>query len=113
GRYEAALEVLEPAGEGYRAAGDWEGLGRVAVGIAEAYARRGAVHEGISRLQPLLEELECIGAPALPAALYLWWGGFLSTAGRYGEALAGLERAVELARAGDDGRTLVRAAMTR
>jgi transcriptional regulator with XRE-family HTH domain/tetratricopeptide (TPR) repeat protein len=113
GHYEAAQEVLEPAGEGYRAAGDWEGLGRIAVGIAEAYARRGAVHEGIARLQPLLEELECIGAPALLAALYLWWGGFLSTACRYSEALAALERAVELARARDDGRTLVRAAATR
>jgi tetratricopeptide (TPR) repeat protein/transcriptional regulator with XRE-family HTH domain len=113
GRYDAALQVLEPAAETYRAAGNLEGLGRVAVTIAAAHARRGAVHQGIAQLQPLLEELERGGASAAVAALYRWRGVYLSTAGRYDESLAALERAVELAGAGGDDRTLVQAAWHR
>ncbi|HET7036178.1 MAG TPA: AAA family ATPase, partial [Thermomicrobiaceae bacterium] len=112
GRYEAAREVLALAGEGYRTAGDWEGLGRAAAGIAQAHARGGASAEGLARLQPLLEELERGRRSAAPAALYHWWGVNLVNVGRYSEALATLERAIELARTGENQRTLVRAVLS-
>jgi tetratricopeptide (TPR) repeat protein len=113
GRYEAAVQVLEPAAETYRAAGDWERLGWVVASMAEADGERGAFEEGMARIQPLLAQLERDGATAPPAALYLWWGVFLLTVSRYGEAMEALERAAELARAGGDERTLVRAAWSR
>ena len=113
GRYEAALQVLEPAAAAYHATGDWEGLGRAAARIAETDVARGAFEEGLARLQPLLEHLERDGVPAPPAALYVWWGISLLYAGRYDESLAALEQAAELARATRDGHTLVRAIWNR
>jgi tetratricopeptide (TPR) repeat protein len=113
GHYAAAVRVLEPAVASYRAAGDLEGLARIAARMAEADKMRGAPEEGIARLQPLLEHLERSEPAASMAEVYMWWGALQREAGHYDEHLAAVERAAALARAGGDQRTLVRVAWGR
>jgi tetratricopeptide (TPR) repeat protein len=105
GRCDAAIQVLEPAVEALRAAGDWAGLGRVTVWIGRALFRRGTPQEGMARLTALLELMERSGASPPPAALYVGLGRFLFATGQYGQSLATSERAAELARAVGDERT--------
>jgi transposase len=105
GRYDAAIQVLEPAAEALRAVCDWAGLVRVTVWIGRAHFRRGTPSEGIARLMALLELLERSGASSHAAVLLLGLGQLLFAAGQYGESLTASERAIELARAGGDDRT--------
>jgi len=113
GRYNAALKALEPAAETYRAAGDLDGLGRVTASVGEAHALGGTAEEGMARLRPLLEQLDRDETSPARAPLSLWLGVLLFMVGRYDESLTALERAAQLARAGDDERTLVPAAWHR
>ncbi len=101
GRYDAAVRAFEVAAEAYSAGDDLEGLGRVAASMAESYLRRGSPDEGITRLQPLLAQLNRGGASPSHASLYLWLGQCLLVAGRYDESLAASERAAELAHSSD------------
>jgi len=105
GRYAEAADAWGPAVEAYRAAGDWEGLGRVAARLAWAHARRGAPDAGLALLASLPPGLtrETTGEPPAPgvaAALHTGMAVLLLTAGRYDEALSASERASALARAG-------------
>jgi tetratricopeptide (TPR) repeat protein len=100
-RYDAALEVLDQAAEAYGAAGDLESLGRTTAQMGQVHASRGTVEEGLERLQPVLERLEASGVASL-AALYVALARLFFSGGRYTEQLAAAERAVALARAGED-----------
>jgi tetratricopeptide (TPR) repeat protein len=108
GRYADALEILEAAAEHFRQAGDQEGLGRVAANIGNVYAFRGTADEGIARLRLLLAQLGD-GASASMATLHACVGLLLFLSNQYDESLVACERAVELARASGDDRTLVQA----
>jgi tetratricopeptide (TPR) repeat protein len=106
GCYGAALQVLEPAADAFRATSDLTSLGRVAARIGWAHALGGTPHEGLARLTPLLWLLEQDGASSASAlaALYAAWGELLFAAGEYETCLAASERAATLARAGGDDR---------
>ncbi len=109
GRYDAAIVLFERAMAVYRAVGDLQDLGRVAVGMGEAHLLRGTPSEGIARLRPLLMELDRSGGSTHLAALHMSLAALLSVAGPYGESLALSERAADLARSSGDNRALVRA----
>jgi len=113
GRYDAALQVLEPAAIAYGAGDDREGLGRVTARVGEAHALRDTPEEGIARLQPLVERLEQGEAFPAQAALCLRLAVLMFMAGRYGESLTAVERAAELARAAGNDRVLVQATWNR
>src|SRR5207302_861046 len=71
GRYDAAIQVLEPAAETFRAAGNWESLGRVTAWMGRAHSLRGTPHEGVALITALLERLDRSGAsPPSLGALY-------------------------------------------
>jgi tetratricopeptide (TPR) repeat protein len=108
GRYDAAIQVLEPAAETFRAAGNWESLGRVTAWMGRAHSLRGTPHEGVALITALLERLDRSGAsPPSLGALYEALGWLLFTAGQYGAALPASAQAAELARASGDDRTRV------
>jgi tetratricopeptide (TPR) repeat protein len=111
GRYATAITVLQPAAAAYRAAGDWADLARVTVWIARSLYARGTPQEGIARLMELLALLERSGASAASPAVFAALSQLLFTARQYDECLATSQRAAELARAGGDERTRLRATM--
>jgi tetratricopeptide (TPR) repeat protein len=113
GRYEAALQVLEPAADAYRAARDWASLGRVTAWIGRAHSQRGTPQEGVTRITALLERLDRGASPPALGALYEALGWLLFITGQYGAALPASEKAAELARASGDDHTWVLAAWNR
>ncbi len=113
GRYEAAIAVLEPAADAYRAGGDPESLGRVAAQIGWMHSVRGTPRQGLALIQPLVGLLDRGGASPAMLALYATWGQLLFAAGQYEASLAANERALALASGGGDGLPRVRAAYNR
>lgn len=104
-RYTQALEVLEQAAEGYRAAGDTEGVLRATTQIGAAHARRGTPHEGLARLKPLMETPEMARASVRArATAYVALAQLYRVSGRYDDDLAAAERAATLARTARDMR---------
>ena len=110
GRYEAAITVLGPAADAFRASDDLEGLGRVAAQIGWMYTLLGKPRPGLALVQPLVAQLESGGAPRALPALYTAWGQLLLGAGQYEASLAANERALALVGADGDPRIRVRAA---
>ncbi len=113
GRYSAASQVLEPAAEALRAAGDWERLGEITARIGWMHSLAGTPHEGLTLIQPLLKQLEQSSAVAPTAALYATLGQLAIAAGQYSMSEVANQRAVELARACGDQRSHVRAEYNR
>jgi tetratricopeptide (TPR) repeat protein len=106
-QYNQALEALERAAEAYRAGNDLEGLARVTAQIGWVHSHRGMPQEGVARVQPILEVLSGQGPASLGLAdLYVALAVLLDDTGRYSEAVAAAERAVELAQALHDDRLL-------
>jgi tetratricopeptide (TPR) repeat protein len=102
GRYDVAIEALEPAIEALRATGDWEGIGRIALRIGTAHSFRGTQWQGLALIQSLLADLEGSAVPPALAGLYAAYAFLLFSDGQYEACLAAGERAAELARTGDD-----------
>ncbi|WIG59112.1 MAG: hypothetical protein OJF49_001859 [Ktedonobacterales bacterium] len=104
-QYDGALEVLARAVETYRAAGEYESMGRVAAHMGLIYGDKGAAAEGIAYLQPALAMLEARGVSAYTlATLYDALAQLFHIGGHYGEQLAATERACALAHAERDNR---------
>jgi tetratricopeptide (TPR) repeat protein len=102
GRYDAALEVLEPTVEALRATGDWERLGHIALRTAQAHSLLGTRWQGLGLIQSLLVDLEGSAVSPALAGLYAACASHLFQVGQYEASLAAGERATELARTGDD-----------
>ncbi|HLJ69602.1 MAG TPA: AAA family ATPase [Chloroflexota bacterium] len=103
GRLEEALVVLEDATAHCQTAGDVAAEARAIAEIGRVRERRGAIGEGIARLEPLLERFELMEGADRPhlmalAELLLALGDLYYEAGRYPEELDAAERAVELGR---------------
>jgi tetratricopeptide (TPR) repeat protein/transcriptional regulator with XRE-family HTH domain len=102
-RYDNALDALERAAETYRATDDLAGRGRTLAQIGSVHALRGTAEEGSARLRAELETLRTSGLTSRPLAdLYIALAWLVNATGRYAEALAGAEQAVQLARAAQD-----------
>jgi predicted ATPase/DNA-binding XRE family transcriptional regulator len=102
GQLDEALAVLEEAAGYGSAAGALETEVQIIAQIGRVQERRGAVEEGITRLEPLLhcfEDTQDVGVTQRPAlaALLLALGDLYYQAGRYPEELRVAEQAVELA----------------
>jgi tetratricopeptide (TPR) repeat protein len=77
GRYDAAITALEDALAGYRAAGDAEGVARLAGRLANAHYRRGTSHDALGELADMTEgDLALAPGAASPGTL-TWWEGLL------------------------------------
>jgi tetratricopeptide (TPR) repeat protein/transcriptional regulator with XRE-family HTH domain len=77
GRYDAAITALEEALAGYRAAGDAEGVARLAGRLANAHYRRGTSHDALGELADMAEgDLALAPGAASPGTL-TWWEGLL------------------------------------
>ena len=77
GRYDAAITALEEALAGYRAAGDAEGVARLAGRLANAHYRRGTSHDALGELADMTEgDLALAPGAASPGTL-TWWEGLL------------------------------------
>jgi tetratricopeptide (TPR) repeat protein/transcriptional regulator with XRE-family HTH domain len=77
GRYDAAITALEEALAGYRAAGDAEGVARLAGRLANAHYRRGTSHDALGELADMAEgDLALAPGGASPGTL-TWWEGLL------------------------------------
>ena len=74
GRYDAAITALEEALAGYRAAGDAEGVARLAGRLANAHYRRGTSHDALGELAE--GDLALAPGAASPGTL-TWWEGLL------------------------------------
>jgi tetratricopeptide (TPR) repeat protein/transcriptional regulator with XRE-family HTH domain len=106
GRYDSALQVLEQAATIYEAANELEKLGHIVADIGRVHALRVTPHEGLARLQPVLELFaEREPSPAL-GLLYAGLSSLLFLSGRYREQLAAVDRAADLAVAMGDERFL-------
>jgi tetratricopeptide (TPR) repeat protein/transcriptional regulator with XRE-family HTH domain len=97
-RFDAALAVLEQAGQQYADAGDMEGVARVTAHMGWTHGHNGSAEVGIARLEPLLLSLEARGPTPGLAALYIALARLCAATQRTGEELAVSARAVELAR---------------
>jgi tetratricopeptide (TPR) repeat protein len=117
GRYEAAIAVLGPAAEAWRAGDDLESLGRVAVQIGWMHSLRGTPQAGLEFVQPLVGLLEGVleqgGSSRTLPALYTTLGQLLYAAGQYEASLTANERALALAPDVGDGLPRARAAYNR
>jgi tetratricopeptide (TPR) repeat protein/transcriptional regulator with XRE-family HTH domain len=106
GLYDAALVVLEQAGETYRSGDDREGARRTLARIGQVHATRGTPEAGVRRLRAALETVGTYGPSPGLAALYVALAHQYFAGGRGDEQLASAERAAELARAVGDNRIL-------
>jgi tetratricopeptide (TPR) repeat protein/transcriptional regulator with XRE-family HTH domain len=106
GAHEAALVAFDQAVAVYQVAGDQEGMRRALAEIGLVHADQGTPRDGLARLQPLAAP----GAVSEPspglAAVYTALTFLLRMAGRYADAVATAEQAVDLARAVRDDRLL-------
>ncbi len=117
GRYAEAAAMWGLALEAYRAAGEVEGLGRVAARLAWAHARQGAPDAGLALLAALplglAPDAQRGTAPSpslgVAAALHVGMAVLLLTSGHYDEALDASGRASALACASGDARAIARA----
>jgi predicted ATPase len=108
-RREEELEVLARAAELYAHLGDLEGEGRVAAHTGWACFLLQRQREGIAAVQHALTRFE--GRPASPAVFQLneALASLLWDTGRHEEALAAADRALAVATALDDDRSVARA----
>ena len=77
GRYDAAITALEDALAGYRAAGDAEGVARLAGRLANAHYRRGTSHDALGELADMAEGDPALAPGAASPGTLTWWGGLL------------------------------------
>jgi tetratricopeptide (TPR) repeat protein len=113
GRYDAALEMLEPAASLYRGLSDSEGEGRVMAQIGLIHGLRSRPEDGIARLQPLVSARDR-GEPSHSLALlYAALVRLYSLAGWMNEQLVASERLLALAQNLDDERLLAEAELHR
>jgi tetratricopeptide (TPR) repeat protein len=96
-RYDEALAVLEQAATAFRAAGEWDRLGRVAalIGRVQSFGRQPAA--GSAYLERVIDELEPRASPRALAALASALALTYFAGGRYAEQLAAAERAARFA----------------
>ncbi|GAC1327860.1 MAG: hypothetical protein NVSMB22_19450 [Chloroflexota bacterium] len=113
GRLEESLAVLDRVCRTYRAAKDLEGEGRVTAQIGLVHLARGTLEEGLSRLRPVVQELEERGPSRSLARLYATLPRLYRDTDRVEEQLAATERLMELARGFNDEHLLVEAHMHR
>ena len=115
GRYDEALPELEWSAQAYQAGGNRELLAATTAQLGQVHFLRGTAEEGVSRVRPLLDQLEegdGVGVPpASIAALHLALAQLYSATGRFAEELAAAERAGALA--GDEDTLLAEAAVRR
>jgi tetratricopeptide (TPR) repeat protein len=111
GRYEAALEMLEPAAAIWQAGEDWESLARVLVVMSSVHAQRGTPRAGLERVQPWVGPIEALASPSALAALYEALAYLYFNIGQYGNFLDTIERAVAQARTVQDAHALARVTM--
>jgi tetratricopeptide (TPR) repeat protein/transcriptional regulator with XRE-family HTH domain len=112
GRYEGALAQLEAAAEAYRLAGDRDRQARALAEAGRLYGTLGRPEEGLAKLEPFLAGAAKAEPSPTLAALYsalagLLYSSALHVRARFDEQLAAAERAVEIARAVGDERTLL------
>ncbi|HEY7781328.1 MAG TPA: AAA family ATPase [Ktedonobacterales bacterium] len=109
-RYDQAMAVLAEALEALRAAGDDEGMARVAAEVGQAHTLRGTPEEGIAWLRTESRALETRGlSPAALASLYIALATLLNASNQNMAALAAATRGADLARAARANDLLVRA----
>ena len=77
GRYDAAITALEDALAGYRAAGDAEGVARLAGRLANAHYRRGTSHDALGELADMAEGDPALAPGAASPGTLTWWEGLL------------------------------------
>jgi tetratricopeptide (TPR) repeat protein len=108
-RFEDALRALEQAATTYRVAGDVDGRARVLAQMGWVHTLQGTPDEGIGRIRPLLDTLGASKPSPNLAELCIVQSRLYFGSGRYREALAAAERAVEVAHALSDEPLLGRA----
>ncbi len=112
-RFDAALALLKQAEDILQAAGDLEGLGRVAARIGRIHYLRGTIEEGVACLQPLQQRLEAIGPSVGLAMLYTALAELNLNWGHWAQEVVAAERAAHVARLVGDQRLLARAEVLR
>jgi adenylate cyclase len=106
GRYDDALQRLEPAAEIYHRAGDLEAAGRVTAQMGMVHRWRGSAEDGVRLVQPMIEALEPVGPSPALASLHVALAQLQFLAGRYRDTLSAAARAAEVAQAIGDTRLL-------
>lgn len=105
--YDAALEALEIAVGAYRGTGDLEGLARATAQVARIQANRGAVEEGLGRLEA---QIGSLGVDELStktlAEMHVSLAVLYDNNGQYVEAQVAADRGVVLAEAVADTRLM-------
>ncbi|MGI8825258.1 MAG: ATP-binding protein [Chloroflexota bacterium] len=106
GRYDEAIEPLERAIAVYGRAGSPEPAGLAAAQLGMVHRYRGTPDEGLSHVQPVIEQLANTGFSEALAALNIALASNLFLKGRYPETLEAAERAMEYARKIEEQRLL-------
>ncbi len=101
GRIEVAIELLEAAAATHRSAGGARPAARITGAISRALGRLGRNTDAAERLTDALRALPHDGYDSDVALLSAELGGALVFSGRFDEATAPLERALEIAQALD------------
>lgn len=107
GRYEEAQMALEPATRAYQADRDTEGHLRALAQEALLYARRGLPAEGRALLDSIIPSMEHLPPSPALASVYAALSWLCYANRTYVEQLRAAEKAVEIARAVGDERTLL------
>jgi len=106
GRYDEAIPLLDLAIDTYRQVRDLDGAGTTAASLGQALSQRGTPHEGLARVEPLVEMLAWSGPSPALASLQLALARIFQNLGRYEDMLVAGERAVEIAGAIGNDRLL-------
>lgn len=105
-RYAEALTALEEAAAVYERRRDFASLLPVMAEIAGVHGNRGTPHEGMTRLEPLLPELEATAPSSSLVYLYASLGSLLFVLGRSADHLSVAQRSAATAETLDDPRAL-------
>jgi adenylate cyclase len=97
-RYDEAIDALEGVLAVYQDAGDLEAQRRVLAELGRVHAERGTTEEGVSRIVPVVAELDQEGPTQALAELEVALAHLLYRCGRYPESLASVRRGLEIAR---------------
>ncbi len=112
-RYDAALAMLDEATVTLHAAGDLEGLGRIAALLGNIHFHRGTLEEGVACLLPLQERLEARGPSVALAMVYCALAELNLNWGHWAQEEVAAERAGHIARLVGDDLSLARAELLR